>query len=168
MLDHINLPAAAAPADLHAGLLALLPAILAASAFTLGMHADRSHASLHEAKRVIRERATVGGAPWHEDAANLVRDTQSWLLLLGNALLVAFTLWAALWARVEGMGREGELTVWLFCAAESTIVALALVDHLRVRTVIRTELAGVGKHVPARTPRQALTDELRGRRPAEK
>jgi hypothetical protein len=126
-------------AELDAGLLSLLGAVVATSVFTIGFVSHRSHVALISAREALRADPSAT-----QHAQETVADAQSRLVLfvnLGLAGLAAVTAFFA--ARHDNATREDWVTLGGFLVLEAAVIGLGLLDHAHVRR--RVEEVSSGK-----------------------
>ena len=128
---------AAEDPELHAGLLALLGAVVTASVFTLGFVSHRVHMALIQARAELHE-DREGNA---DHAIETLAGAQSLPTLIGNGVvaLIAFVAVVVL-ALGDDLAAEDCVTVAGFALVEVAIVALGFADHAQVRRRLKASL----------------------------
>jgi hypothetical protein len=151
----------AADKELHAGLVALLGAVVATSVFTIGFVSHRSQAALVHARDRLRK-PSPGDAEYAHDT---VAHAQSYVVIVGNAVLAFLAVVAAIVAGVvSGTITGGDwVTLIGFCALEVAVVGFGAHDHARQRAAINVDLAPAGIALDGWRP--ALAAECRHEAP---
>jgi hypothetical protein len=113
-------------AALDQNLVALLGTIVATSVFTIGFLAHRTHMTLAEARRRVREHPEV-----RDKEAQLVKDVGSDLILGINGLLALSVLVIAVLVLTtkDGLATEEKTAVAGFALVEVVVVVVGALDQ---------------------------------------
>jgi hypothetical protein len=138
-----------AAAELDAGVLAFLGAVVTTVVFTIGFVSHRSHSALIDAtERLRRPPGEQSARENAEHARDTVERAQSYLALAVNLILVVLAIVAARIAWPEDSRPEDQVTLVGFCVLMVLVLLLGYHDHIRVRNSCNDEL----KRANARRP----------------